>query len=91
MSQSDLDLVKRIHANFSDGRSSFEDFQADLLDLSEHRDWEVSSMLLRGRMRDSTAEVRLEETYARRLVDDKVVEVREYRTREQAIAWIAVA
>lgn len=107
MSQSDLDLVKQIHANFSDGRSSewafapgaewhqapdlpdsrvlrgpaeinaviaewtrsFDDFQADLLDLSEHRDWVVTSMLLRGRMRDSTAEVRLEEAYAWRLVD----------------------
>ena len=48
-------------------------------------------MLLRGRMRDSTAEVRLEETYAWRLVDDKIAEVREYRTREQAIEGIAVA
>ena len=79
-----------INAVIAEWTGSFEDFQADLLDLSERRDWVAGSMLLRGRMRDSPAEVRLEETYAWRLVDDKV-EVREYRTPEQAIAGIAVA
>jgi ketosteroid isomerase-like protein len=64
---------------------SFDDFGADVEAFIDRGEYVVVPLVLRGRMRGSAEEVALPETHVWRVRDGKVVEVREYRTREAAL------
>ena len=65
--------------------NSFEDFRADVEELIDGGEYVVAPLVLRGRVRGSDEEVALPETHVWKLREGKVVEVREYRTLEQAL------
>lgn len=64
---------------------SFEDFRADATEFIDRGEYVVVSLVLRGRVRGSDEEVALPETHVWKMRDRKAVEVREYRTTEQAL------
>ena len=65
--------------------NSFEDFRTDVEELIDGGQYVVAPLVLRGRVRGSDEEVALPETHVWKLREGKVVEVREYRTLEQAL------
>ena len=71
--------------------TAFEGFRADIQEVLDEGDYVVVSMILRGRLPGSPEEVAMPEVHVFKLQDDKVVEVREYRTKEAALAAIADA
>ena len=69
--------------------TAFDNFSADIQEVLDEDDYVVVSMILHGRLRGSSEEVVMPETHVFRLQGGKVVEVREYRTKEAALAAIA--
>jgi ketosteroid isomerase-like protein len=64
---------------------SFEDFRADAMEFIDRGEYVVVSLVLRGRGRGSDEEVALPETHVWKMREGKAVEVREYRTIDQAL------
>jgi ketosteroid isomerase-like protein len=64
---------------------SFEGFRADATEFIDRGDYVVASLVLRGRVRGSDEEVALPETHVGKMREGKAVEVREYRTIEEAL------
>jgi ketosteroid isomerase-like protein len=80
--------VAALHAEWV---GSFEDFRADVTELIDRGDYVVAPLVLRGRIRDSSDEVALPETHVWKLTAGKVVEVREYRTLDQALEAVGAS
>ena len=71
---------------YSEWIGSFEDFRVDVEEVLDGGDDVVVVMTrLRGRFRGSSEEVDLIEAHVWKLLDDKAVEIREYRTRAEAL------
>jgi ketosteroid isomerase-like protein len=64
---------------------SFEDFRTDVDEFIDRGEYVVVLLVLRGRIRGSDEEVALPETHVWNVHEGRVVEVREYRTLEQAL------
>jgi ketosteroid isomerase-like protein len=65
-------------------QETFVDFRGDAQQYIDAGDYVIAPMRMRGRPRESEAEVVLDEVYVGRIRNGKIVEVREYWTREQA-------
>jgi ketosteroid isomerase-like protein len=70
--------------------TAFEDFRADALEFIDAGECVVVPFRYAGRVRGSGGEVAIEETNVFRLRDGKIVEVREYRTKDEALAAAGV-
>jgi ketosteroid isomerase-like protein len=66
--------------------TAFDDFHPQALEFIDGGDCAVVPLKITGRMRGSGAEIAIEETNVFWIRDGKVVEVREYRTRPEALA-----
>jgi ketosteroid isomerase-like protein len=78
--------VNGIAKLFSDWAESFENFQADIEEIIDGGDEAVIVVArLHGRLKGSSEEVVLPETHVWKLRDGKAFEVREYRTRAEAL------
>ena len=66
--------------------TSFADYHCEVEDLIERGDEVVAPIVLHGRIGDSAAELTLPLTQVFTIRDGVVVRVREYRTREEALA-----
>jgi uncharacterized protein len=70
---------------FSEWAASFDDFRADPHELIDAGEYVVVWCTLRGRARDSGGSVELPEAHVWKFHEGKAVEVREYRTRDEAL------
>jgi ketosteroid isomerase-like protein len=69
---------------------SFEDYRCEVLELVESSDHVAASLVLHGRIPESTGELTLPLTQVWRIRDGRIVEVREYRTLAEAVAELAL-
>ena len=69
--------------------TSFDDFQSEPLEYVEADDLVVLTLRFSGMMRGSGAEVAFEETQVYRVSDGLVREVREYRTKDEAMKAVS--
>src|SRR5262245_3859314 len=69
---------------------SFEDFRVDVEEIIDGGDTVIVMTRLHGRFRGSTDEINLIEAHVWKLLDGKAVEIREYRTRAQALEAAAL-
>ena len=67
----------------------FENYRCELQDMVASDDCVAAEVLLRGHIGDSTAELTLPLTQVWRFDDGKIVEVREYRTKAEALEVLA--
>ncbi len=65
--------------------NTFDDYHCEVEELIERGDCVVAPLVLRGRIGDSAADLRLPLTQVWVLRDGEVVGVREYRTKEEAL------
>jgi ketosteroid isomerase-like protein len=63
----------------------FVDFRGEAQEYIDAGEYVIVPMRMRGRLRESDAEVVLDEVYVGKIRDGRLVEVREYRTREEAL------
>jgi len=70
---------------------SFENLRFDIEDVIDRADYVVLSMVLRGRIRGSDEEVAMPETHVAKIRAGVLVEVREYRTLEEALEAVGLA
>jgi ketosteroid isomerase-like protein len=63
---------------------------AQATEFIDTADWVVVCLRLHGRGKGSDAEFEEREVHASRLCDGKVIETREYRTKEQALAAVGL-
>ncbi len=70
---------------------AFPDLQAEVEDYIDAGEYVVVPMRLRGHTAGSDADLVVEDVLVQRYRDGKLVEVREYRTREEALKAAAVA
>jgi ketosteroid isomerase-like protein len=68
---------------------AFPDLRAEVEEYIEAGEYVVVPMCLRGHTADSNADVVFAEVIVQRYRDCKIVEVREYRTREEALEAVA--
>jgi ketosteroid isomerase-like protein len=61
------------------------DFRGEAQEYIDAGEYVIVPTRMRGRPRESEAEVVLDEVYVSKIHDGRLVEVREYRTREQAL------
>ena len=84
-----IEGVQRLFAEWSD---SFEDFQADIAEIIDGGvELVVVVVTLRGRLKGGHEEVVLPETHVWKLREGKVLEVREYRTKAEALEAAGVS
>jgi ketosteroid isomerase-like protein len=69
---------------------SFEDLRFEIEDIIDRGDYVVVPMVLRGRVRGSDEEVAMSETHVAKIHDAVVVEVREYRTLQEALKAVGL-
>ena len=69
---------------------AFADFRAEVEEFIDGGECVVVPLVLRGRIRGSDKEVVLPETHVWRVRAGKVIEVREYRTRAQALKAVGL-
>jgi ketosteroid isomerase-like protein len=82
------DGVAELYAEWID---SFEDFRVEVEEMiDDGADTVIVMTRLRGRFRGSTDEVDLIEAHVWKLIDGKAVEIREYRTRVQALEAVGL-
>ena len=67
-------------------RDTLSDFRAEALEYIDTGEYVIAPTRMRGRPPGSDVEVVLDEVYVSRLRNGKVVELREYRTRAEALA-----
>jgi ketosteroid isomerase-like protein len=78
-----IDGVEKLFAEWSD---SFEGFRGDIDEIIDGGDEVVVVVVeLRGRIKGSSQEVVLPETHVWKLREGKAFEIREYRTKAQAL------
>ncbi len=75
---------------FSEWVEAFDDFRADVGEVNDAGESVVVVVRLRGRLRASSEAVELPETYVWKLVDGMAVEVREYRTKADALKAVGL-
>jgi ketosteroid isomerase-like protein len=66
-------------------QETFVDFRGEAQQYSDAGEYAIAPMRMRGRPRGSEAEVVLDEVYVAKIRNGKIVQVREYWTREQAL------
>jgi ketosteroid isomerase-like protein len=71
-------------------QETFVDFRGEAQEYVDAGEYVIAPMRMRGRPRASKAEVVLDEVYVGRIRDDKIVEVREYWTKEQALEAVGL-
>ena len=69
---------------------AFPDLRAEVEDYIDAGEYVVVPMRLRGHTPDSDADIVVEDVLVHRYRDGKIVEVREYRSREAALEAVAV-
>ena len=69
---------------------SFDEFRIEPLEFIDAGERILVPFRMTGRLPGSDAEVAIEETHVYRFRDGKVVEVREYRTKEEALAAVGL-
>lgn len=69
---------------------TFPDLRAEAEEFIDAGEYVVVPMRLRGHMPNTDAAVEVEDVFVHRYRDGKIVEVREYRTREAALEAVAV-
>jgi ketosteroid isomerase-like protein len=89
------------HATVHRGHDGVRAFLAELADATEFgaqatefldaAEWVVVCLRLHGRGKASGAEFEEHEVHASRLCDGKIVEIHEYRTKEQALKAVGLA
>jgi ketosteroid isomerase-like protein len=70
---------------------AFEDLRVDPEELIDADDFVVAVVRLRGRIRGSGQDVEMEETHVWRHLDGKASEVREYRSKAEALEAVGLA
>jgi uncharacterized protein len=83
--------VEGVARLFSDWVGAFEDFRGEVEEVIDAGDRVIVVVRLRGRVRGSSEEVDLAETHVWRLVNGRAVEVREYRTKAEALEAAGLA
>jgi ketosteroid isomerase-like protein len=68
----------------------FPDLRADVDEYIDAGEYVIASARFRGHTAGSDADVVVEEVIVNKYRDGRVVEVREYRTREEALEAVAV-
>ena len=76
---------------YSEWIDSFEDFRVEVEELIDGGDAVIVMTRLRGRFRGSSEEVDLIEAHVWKLFDGKAVEIREYRTRAEALEAVGLS
>jgi ketosteroid isomerase-like protein len=66
-------------------QEAFIDFRGEAREYIDAGEYVIIPTRMRGRPRESESEVVLDEVYVGKIHDGRLVEVREYRTREQAL------
>jgi ketosteroid isomerase-like protein len=66
------------------------DFRGEAQEYIDAGEYVIVPTRMRGRPRESEAEVVLDEVYVSKIHDGRLVEVREYRTREQALRAVGL-
>jgi ketosteroid isomerase-like protein len=66
-------------------QEAFIDFRGEAQEYIDAGEYVIVPTRMRGRPRESDVEVVLDEVYVGKIHDGRLVEVREYRTREQAL------
>jgi ketosteroid isomerase-like protein len=82
--------IESVAAFVRDWPSAFEDFGAEVEEFIDIGDCVVVPLVLRGRVRGTDEAVAMRETHVWKLREAKVIEVREYRTREQALEAVGL-
>ena len=75
----------------AEAREAVPDLQTEIEDLFVVGDRVVVCVRFWGRGRDSGAPVEVRETHVARLRDGKIIEVREYRNKEQAVEAVGLS
>ncbi|HME02200.1 MAG TPA: nuclear transport factor 2 family protein [Solirubrobacteraceae bacterium] len=74
--------VAQLYAEWTE---TFEDLQLEPLDISEVGDRTIAVVHFRGRIKGSRQEVDMDEVWVYGWRDEKVIEIREYRTKDEAL------
>jgi ketosteroid isomerase-like protein len=72
-------------------RQTLGDLRAEVLEYIDAGEYVVAPVRLRGRPPESDAEVVLDEVYVSKLRNGKVVELREYRTKAEALEALGLS
>jgi uncharacterized protein len=72
-------------------REAVPDLQLEIEELFGNGGWVIVCLRFWGRGRDSGALVEIRETHVARLRDGKVIEVREYRTKPEALEAVGLS
>ena len=75
--------VEQLYAEWTE---TFDDLQLEPVEISEVAGRAIVALHFRGRIKGSGQEVQMDEVWVYRLRDGKVIEIREYRTKEEAVA-----
>jgi ketosteroid isomerase-like protein len=74
----------------SEWTAAFEDLRIDVEEQIDVGDRVVSIVWLRGRMRDSEQTIEMQEVHVSRLKDGRIIEIREYRTKAEALKAVGL-
>ncbi len=69
---------------------AFDDLHADVEELIDVGDRVIAVLRLHGRVRGSTQEVDMSETHVLKMLDGKATEIREYRSRTDALRAVGL-
>jgi ketosteroid isomerase-like protein len=64
---------------------AFDEFRGDVQELIDRGDYVVAPMIVRAVMKGTDTEITMPETQVWKLVEGKVIAVREYHDREEAL------
>ncbi len=70
---------------YADWAEAFEDLQLEPVEISEVADRTIVVVHFHGRVRGSGQEVEMDEVWVYSWRDEKVIELREYRTKDEAL------
>jgi uncharacterized protein len=75
---------------FSEWLESFEDFRMDVGELIDAGEQVIAVLRVSGRVRGSDQEVEMPEMHVCRMLDGKIIEVREYPTSAEALKAVGL-
>ncbi len=70
---------------YADWAEAFEDLQVEPMEISEVAGRTIAALHFRGRIKGSAQEVDMDEIWVYTWRDQKVIEIREYRTKDEAL------
>jgi ketosteroid isomerase-like protein len=80
---------EQVKQMFVDWTEAFEDLQTEPVEISEVADRTIAVIHLHGRIKGSGQEVDMDEIWVYTWRGEKVIEIREYRTKDEALRSLA--